>query len=195
MRLWTLAGIGVLSMTLGIPAVNAQDEKPRSAEPAPEPAKPDTAKPVQQNNDEMKQNQEMKQDQDKMKQDENKPANEAKPSKEEKQQQKDQEKAAKENEARQGSHPEGGQTAAKGRIPDDKFKAHFGREHTFTVNHPTIVGGQPRFQYSGYWFSISQAWPVGWAYTDQCYIDYIDGEYILFDVLHPGVQVVLVIVD
>jgi hypothetical protein len=186
MRLCTLASIGLLSLTLGIPAVNAQDDKPRSAEPAPEPAKPDTAaKPAQQ--DDMKP---MQQDQDKMKQDENKPANEAKPSKEEKQQQKEQEK-----EAKQGGHPEGGQAAAKGHIPDNQFKAHFGRSHTFTVNHPTVVGGQPRFQYSGYWFVISQPWPVGWAYTDQCYIDYIDGEYILFDLLHPGVQVVLVIAD
>jgi hypothetical protein len=32
------------------------------------------------------------------------------------------------------------------------------------------------------------AWPAGWGYTDDCYIDYVDGEYFLFDVLHPGVR-------
>jgi hypothetical protein len=81
-----------------------------------------------------------------------------------------------------------------GRIPDDKFRAHFGRQHTLVINRPTIVEGQPRFQYSGYWFTIVDAWPVGWAYTDQCYIDYVDGEYFLFDVLHPGVRIALIVV-
>jgi len=81
-----------------------------------------------------------------------------------------------------------------GRIPDDKFRAHFGRQHTLVINRPTIVEGQPRFQYGGYWFSIVDAWPVGWAYTDDCYIDYIDGEYFLFDLRHPGVRVAIVVV-
>jgi hypothetical protein len=198
MKVWTWASIGVLSLTLGIPAVSAQDEKPK--EPAAEPARPDNAKPMQ--NEEPKQNQEMKQDQDKqMKQDQDKmkdqeakPANEEKPSKEEKQQQKEQEKAAK-DEAKQGGHPAGAQTAGKGgHIPDDQFRQHFGRQHTVVINHPTIVEGQPRFQYSGYWFVISDPWPVGWAYTDPCYIDYVDGEYFLFDTLHPGVQIALFVV-
>ncbi|MGB6802082.1 MAG: hypothetical protein WBE31_07420, partial [Candidatus Sulfotelmatobacter sp.] len=79
-------------------------------------------------------------------------------------------------------------------IPDDKFRAHFGRQHTLVINKTTIVNGQPRFQYSGYWFTIVDPWPVGWAYTDQCYIDYIDGEYFLFDLLHPGVRVAITVV-
>jgi len=57
-----------------------------------------------------------------------------------------------------------------------------------------VVEGQPRFQYGGYWFALSDAWPVGWAYTDDCYIDYIDGEYVLIDLLHPGVQIALIAV-
>lgn len=81
-----------------------------------------------------------------------------------------------------------------GRIPDDKFRAHFGRQHTLVINRTTFVDGQPRFQYSGYWFTIVDPWPVGWAYTDQCYIDYIDGEYFLFDLLHPGVRIAIVVV-
>jgi hypothetical protein len=81
-----------------------------------------------------------------------------------------------------------------GRIPDDKFRAHFGRQHTVVIKQPTIVEGQPRFQYSGYWFTIVDPWPVGWAYTDQCYIDYVDGEYFLFDLLHPGVRIALTVV-
>jgi hypothetical protein len=80
-----------------------------------------------------------------------------------------------------------------GRIPDDKFRANFGREHAFTV-HRTIVDGQPRFQYGGYSFNIVDAWPVGWSYTDQCYVDYIDGQYFLIDLAHPGVRLALVVV-
>ncbi len=29
---------------------------------------------------------------------------------------------------------------------------------------------------------------------DDCYIDYIDGEYVLIDVAHPGVQITVSIV-
>ena len=57
-----------------------------------------------------------------------------------------------------------------------------------------IVEGQPQFQYGGYSFQLVDAWPVGWAYTDDCYIDYIDGEYFLFDLLHPGVRVAIIVV-
>jgi hypothetical protein len=202
MRLLTSASIGVLSLLLGIPAVNAQDDaKPRQEEPKAEPAQPESAKPAQQNNnlrqhEEMNQDQDKqtKQDEDKMKQEENKPAKEEKPSKEEKQQQKEQEKAAREGNKPQ-EHAEGSRPAGQGgHIPDDKFRQHFGRQHTVVINRPTIVEGQPRFQYSGYWFVISDPWPVDWAYTDQCYIDYVDGEYFLFDLLHPGVRIALFVV-
>ncbi len=86
-----------------------------------------------------------------------------------------------------------GQGQNRGHIPDDKFRAHFGRGHTFTAR-TVIVQGQPQFQYGGYSFQLVDAWPVGWAYTDECYIDYIDGEYFLFDLLHPGVRVAVFVV-
>jgi hypothetical protein len=81
-----------------------------------------------------------------------------------------------------------------GRIPDDKFRANFGRSHTVVIHQPVVVEGQPRFQFGGYWFGIAAPWPVGWAYTDQCYIDYVDGEYVLIDLLHPGMSVALIVV-
>ncbi len=88
-----------------------------------------------------------------------------------------------------------GRPAGKGvRIPDEKFRASFGRGHTFVVNRPVIVEGRPRFQYTGYWFEIIDPWPTYWAYTDECYVDYIDGEYFLFDVLHPDVRVAVFVV-
>ncbi|HWZ83047.1 MAG TPA: hypothetical protein VNW47_10505 [Terriglobales bacterium] len=80
------------------------------------------------------------------------------------------------------------------RIPDDKFRAHFGREHHFHVSQPVVVEGHPRVQYSGYWFEFVDQWPVGWSYSDDCYIDYIDGEYFLFDLLHPETRIAVVVI-
>jgi hypothetical protein len=86
------------------------------------------------------------------------------------------------------------QTAQQhGRIPDDKFRASFGREHRFHVGHPEIVGGRPRFSYGGYSFFISEAWPSGWGYDDDVYIIEVNGVYYLLDYAHPGVQLELVI--
>ena len=81
-----------------------------------------------------------------------------------------------------------------GRIPDAQFHSHFGREHTFHVGHPVIVGGQSRFQYGGYWFGFGEAWPVGWGYSDDVYVDFIDGQYYLIDPVHPGLRLALIVV-
>jgi hypothetical protein len=80
------------------------------------------------------------------------------------------------------------------RIPDEKFKANFGREHHFRVSRPVVVEGRPQFQYSGYSFELVDVWPAEWSYSDDCYIDYVDGEYFLFDLLHPGARVAVVVV-
>jgi hypothetical protein len=90
----------------------------------------------------------------------------------------------------QNSRPTGSQER---RIPDDRFRAHFGREHHFRVNRPVVVEGRPRFQYSGYWFELVDVWPADWSYDDDCYIDYVDDEYWLFNPVHPGVRVALVV--
>jgi hypothetical protein len=82
-----------------------------------------------------------------------------------------------------------------GRIPDDKFRAKFGRQHTFRVSRPVVVEGQPRFQYNGYWFQFQQAWPSGWSYDDQCYIDYVNDGYYLFDPVHPGISIEVIVIS
>lgn len=122
-------------------------------------------------------------------------AEQEKPSKAEREMPSKQENAKPTHEGQKTAEAKQGRPGKGARIPDDKFRAHFGRQHTFVVNRPVIVEGQPRFQYASYWFEIVDPWPVGWAYTDGCYIDFIDGEYILFDVLHPGVRVVVFVVD
>ena len=79
------------------------------------------------------------------------------------------------------------------RIDDEHFRAHFGRDHHFAVRHVEVVGGRPHFAYGGYNFEIAEPWPAGWAYTDNCYIDFVDGGYFLFNLKHPGVRVAVTV--
>jgi hypothetical protein len=190
MRALRFLNVAILSVLVGSAAlVYAQDDKQsddkpaRQEEPRPEPKqaepKQDEAKPPQQD--------------------------EAKPSKQEKEMEKQDEKRAQQQSRDQAmpdkdkqEHPDmkGGNArpaGKSGRIPDDKFRAHFGQGHHFSARG-VIVAGQPQFRYSGYTFEFVDAWPAGWAYTDDCYIDFIDGEYFLFDLLHPGVRIALIVV-
>jgi hypothetical protein len=76
-----------------------------------------------------------------------------------------------------------------GRIPDDRYKANFGREHTFHVSQGDY--GNRRFQYGGYWFGFAGAWPSNWLYTQDVYVMEIDGVYYLCNPNYPGVNVEL----
>jgi len=81
------------------------------------------------------------------------------------------------------------------RIPDDKFRASFGRQHTFHVQRTQIINNpQPVVVYGGYSFQLIDPWPAEWAYDDDCYIDYIDGEYFLFNAFHPGIRIAVFVV-
>ena len=183
MKKFSWVSTGFLSLLLGASTVvfaqNDDVKPPQQEEPKQEEAKPrkDEVKPPKQ--DEAKPPKREQESRDQEKPDQIKP-NQIKPNQIEPNQEHPQQEM-------EHSRPAG----KSQRIPDDKFRAHFGREHTVVINRPVIVEGQPRFQSGGYWFVISDPWPVGWAYTDQVYVDYVDGEYFLFDVLHPGVRVAL----
>jgi hypothetical protein len=82
----------------------------------------------------------------------------------------------------------------QGRIPDDRFRSNFGRGHEFRIGSPRMVDGYSRFQYGGFWFGFVQPWPDGWYYTDDVYIDYVDGEYFLFNPYYPGVRIAVNVV-
>ena len=81
-----------------------------------------------------------------------------------------------------------------GRIPDDRFHSNFGHEHVFVISQPVMVEGYSRFQYGGYWFGFVQPWPVEWYYTDDVYVDYIDGGYYLCNPYYPGARVSISVV-
>jgi hypothetical protein len=76
-----------------------------------------------------------------------------------------------------------------GRIPDDRFKANFGREHTFHVSEGDYRNH--RFQYGGYWFAFSDPWPSNWLYTQDVYVIEINGVYYLCNPMYPGVNITL----
>jgi hypothetical protein len=94
-----------------------------------------------------------------------------------------QQAAQHQQEASRSSQTAGGH----GSIPEARFHASFGSSHTFHVNRSEFANGSGRFQYGGYWFNAVQPWPVGWLYTDNVYVDYLNGGYFLCDPVHPGV--------
>lgn len=94
--------------------------------------------------------------------------------------------------ARQRSEPALRLSArGKGRIPDDRFRSNFGRRHEFHMGNPVLVDGYSRFQYGGYWFGFVQPWPADWYYTDNVYIDYVDGGYYMYDPYYPGERIAI----
>ena len=81
------------------------------------------------------------------------------------------------------------QHAGGGRIPDDRYKANFGSEHTFRVTQGDY--NNHIFQYGGYSFGFVGAWPSNWLYTQNVYVIDIDGVYYLCNPAYPGVNIAL----
>jgi hypothetical protein len=194
MRAFRLLNLALLSVLVASSAAlyaqdeKQQDEKPRQEEPK-RPEEPKQQEPKQNNNDAKPASR-----QDEMK---TPRQDEAKPSKQEQKQEGKQEEKQSRDEMKQGRQEQEGHarpTGKSGHIPDDRFRARFGRSHTFRAQRPVVVEGQPRFEYSGYTFALIDVWPADWAYSDDCYIDYVDGEYFLFDLLHPGMRIALFVV-
>jgi hypothetical protein len=85
------------------------------------------------------------------------------------------------------------------RIPDDRFRQYFGRDHYFRIGRLPLVfvGGYPRFQYDGYWVTFMDPWPEAWAEnwydTDDVYLDYTGDGYYLYDRRYPGIAIAVTI--
>jgi hypothetical protein len=76
---------------------------------------------------------------------------------------------------------------AHGRISDSHYAASFGAEHRFHVSQGDYE--HRRFQYGGYSFGFVDPWPVGWGYSDDVYVMYVDGGYYMYDPVHEGVRI------
>ncbi len=192
MKLLTIVGTSSLFLLMGVAVpVYAQDkpEEPKQQEEKPaEKPKPPAEKPKE----------EPKKPHDTPDRPAEKPA-EKPPEKPNEQPRSDRAPATRDEHARadQNHNDEAHNAQAHGggkRIPDDKYKAHFGQEHHFHVGHPRVEGGRSQFAYGGYNFYFVQAWPAGWGYDDDVYIVEIDGVYYLVNAVHPGVQLQLDVV-
>ena len=82
-----------------------------------------------------------------------------------------------------------------GRISNANYSAHFGHGHSFHMGRPQMSGGYNRFQYGGYSFGYNQAWPGGWGYNDNFYVEYTDGNYLMYDLMYPGMYISLNLFD
>jgi hypothetical protein len=142
---------------------------------------------AQEQHEEQKDQQEQK---DKPAKAEEKKSQEAKPAKPE-EKTAEQEKNTKEEKTTQQHEQQAksGQQSQHGRIPDEKFRANFGREHTFRVSQADYRNH--RFQYGGYSFGFVGVWPSNWLYTQDVFVVDIGGVYYLCNPVYPGVNLAL----
>jgi outer membrane biosynthesis protein TonB len=177
------------------PNKGRQDQEKPADRPKQEPDKqPDRAKPAQQDdrakqNDRGQQNDQNKQPV-KQQDDRNRNVQPSKPAQQQDRPQ-DQQRAQQTQQHNDGGHAN--QAGGGGRrVPDEQFRASFGSSHHFRVHR----SDDRRFNYGGYYFQYSEAWPSDWDYdNDDVYIDYSDGEYYLINPRHPGVRLLVVIAD
>ena len=160
-----------------------QEEKPKQEEKKETPKPKPEAKPKQEPPPE----------------DKTKPKQEPKPKPDDKQQQKADQNRQKQEEKQPKANPapnQRGQQAPERRarsqeqIPQERFRAGFGREHHFHV-----APHQQRFQHGGYRFEVVQVWPAGWSFDDDCYIEEDADDYYLVDFVHPELRVLVIVVE
>ena len=188
MKVIRITSAAILSLLLGIAASGyaeqeKQGEKQREPEKQAEPAK--QAKPEQQ----AKPAKQAKPEQQHAQQQE-----QAKPEQQQQQhaqQQKQQDKNKQQQQHAQQQKQPVQQAGARGggRIPEDRYRANFGREHTFRVSQADYRGR--RFHYGGYWFGFVDPWPSNWLYTQNVYVVDMNGVYYLCNPMYPGVNIAL----
>jgi outer membrane biosynthesis protein TonB len=193
MKLVGIISTAVLSLTLGVaaPAYAQQEQRDQQEEPKKNPAQQETKKaqsetPAKQNEKPAAHEEKTTQQAGKNTQPQEKNAQQqdknAKQEEKNTQQQHIQQAKPGQEEQRAGGN--GG-----GRIPDDRFKANFGREHSFRVSQGDYR--DRHFQYGGYSFGFVDPWPSNWIYTQDVYVVEINGVYYLCNPMYPGVNLAL----
>jgi hypothetical protein len=85
------------------------------------------------------------------------------------------------------------------RIPENRYNGFFGPAHVFRIySFPmVVVGGYPRFQYNGFWFSVVDPWPEywsdGWYENDDVYIDYSGDGYYMYNHRYPQDRIAIAV--
>ena len=58
-----------------------------------------------------------------------------------------------------------------------------------------VYGGNPRFQYRGYWITLLDPWPENWSNNwydnDDVYVNYDGIGYYMYDRRYPGVGIAI----
>jgi hypothetical protein len=178
MKLIGVISTAVLSMALGVaaPAYAQQEQRDQQEEQKAKPAQDEKkAQPA-------KQGEKSAQQEKNTNQEEKNAQQENKNSKQE------------EKNVQQAQHAQPAQHAGGGRIPDDRYKANFGREHRFRVSQ-TDYSRDRRFQYGGYWFGFVDPWPSNWLYTQEVFVVEINGVYYLCNPMYPGVNITLSVTE
>jgi len=186
-----LSALVLFMMLAGAVPIIAQDQENKSVQEAQPATKPEADRPAQE------QRPEPQPEQPQVKQEQKQDKSEQQDQKQEQKQEQKEEKHA-QNEQQKDQNNQSEKMKAEpvrqaGRIPDDQFHAHFGKQHRFHIARPVVVDGAPRFEYGGYTFVLVNPWPAGWLYTDAFYIDFIDGVYYLCDPLHPEVMIAVTV--
>jgi hypothetical protein len=214
MKIIGIASTAVLSLLLGIAPAYAQQEQQgekrrepdKQAQPENKQGKQQQAKPEQQQQNQDKQ-QQQRAEPKQPRQDQNKQQEHAQQQRGNEQPQRTQEQHRVQQSAwQQHRSPRwdsdhrtwqqrGGYIGY--RIPDERFRGYFGPDHGFRIYGLPflVVGGYPRFQYSGYWFSLVDPWPEYWANdwydTDDVYVTYVDNGYYLFNRRYPSTGIAI----
>ena len=202
MRLLTAIGTAVLSLTLAAPTYARQENQDKheeeKAKPAQDEKKSHPEKSAKQGDNNAR-HEEKNTQQDRNKNQEQKSAQQQ--DKNNKQEQKNAQQENKNNQqenrnaqqhSRQAEPARQAQRGNGNRIPDDRYRANFGREHSFRVSHNDYDRDR-RFQYGGYWFGFVDPWPTNWLYTQDVFVVEIDGMYYLCNPMYPGVNVAITV--
>ena len=178
MKPQAIIGTVLLSLILAAPVYaqeqhdqeEQKDQKEQTAKPAQDEKRAETEKSAKQDEKGAQQEKNSKPEEKNAQQENTKP----------------EEKNAQQQHAQPAKNGGGGE---RGRIPADRYKANFGREHTFRVTQGDF--NNHRFQYGGYWFGFAAPWPSNWLYTQQVFVVDIGGVYYLCNPTYPGVNVEL----